>query len=122
MVLLLKILFSFFAAIGMIYLLRDAVVWLLFHKKTYKHTITVHITTLSFDEIASILRHYRHLLECPRAAALIGRIVLLFDPLDPNAYISRWEVENLLDCFDEPIELRTTKEYIHLIEKGNYFR
>ena len=122
MVLFLKILFSFFAAIGAIYLLRDTVVWLVFRKETYHHTVTVNVTALSFDETAYLLRHYRHLLESPRAAALIGRIVLLFDPTDERTCVSKWELENLLDHFDEPITLSTPQEYVRLVEDGDYFR
>ena len=122
MVLLFQILFSFFTAIGMVYMLRDMTVWLVFRKKTYRHTVTANVTTLTFDEIASLLRHYRHLLESPRAAALIGRIVLLFDPTDEHTAVSKWELENLLDYFDEPIEICSPQEYIQRVEKNGYFR
>ena len=122
MVLFFEILFCFFTAIGIVYLMRDLCVWLLFRKKTYCHTVTVNITTLTFDEIASLLRHYRHLLESPRAAALIGRILLLYDPHHENVCVSRWELESLLDYFDEPISLCTPQEYIQMNEFELYFR
>jgi hypothetical protein len=104
-------LFGFFAAIGIVYLGRDLIEWLIFRKKAFQHTVIIDISGMDYDQIASILRHYRHLLESVRARALIGQIVLLHDPDSNPLSISQWDLDALLDCFDEPIKVCTPQEY-----------
>ena len=116
-----EILFGFFATIGIVYLTRDLLVYLQFRKKHFGHTAVCNISALSFDEIAALLRHYRHLLESPRASALIGRIALLYDPASEECTVSHFDLLALVDCFDEPIEVITKKEWEERNADFSYF-
>lgn len=117
-----EILFGFFAVIGIVYLTRDLLVWLQFKKKGFGHTVVCNVTSLSFDEIAALLRHYRHLLESPRASALIGHILLLHDPTNDDCLVSRFDLDALIDCFDEPIEVFSPQEWMENGAEFSYFR